>query len=1225
MNPTPSYGYFYQVGGSLPTDAPTYVRRSSDEDFYSCLKNGEFCYVLNSRQMGKSSLRVQTMKRLEDDGFACATIDITAIGTADITPEQWYAGIIDYLVESFNLYIDFELKTWWQENSLLSPVQHLGKFIETILLKRVEQNIIIFIDEIDSILSLPFNLDDFFALIRDCYNNRAFQGAYNRLTFALLGVSTPSDLIQDRRRTPFNIGRAIDLTGFELTEAEPLTKGLAALGNPQQLMQAVFNWTGGQPFLTQKVCRLLRNEAGKCGENPSILVEELVRGRIIENWEAQDEPDHLKTIRDRILLSFEKGKGRLLGLYQQILVSNGQGIGASDSPEQTQLRLTGLVVRRDGRLKIYNRIYESVFNLAWVEQELAKLRPYADAIDAWITSNYEDKSRLLRGQALQDALLWANNKSLSDEDNRFLRASQELDKREVTIALDAERQAKEILSAAQAKAELALEEEKQANQRLKEAQRKTQLQVSVGTGVLAVSIVGAVIALIVAGEARQQLYALTVTRLERDGVNVLQKFQGGGEIASLQLAIQAGQELKTLVKNKPSLADYPAYSPVLNLQQILLNIRERNQLQQFGVNSVTFSPDSKILASASDDKTIKLWDVETGKQVAFFTGHQDRVNSVAFSPDGKTLASASDDKTIKLWNVGSIKQNFRLSGNQRKVSSATPNLGEKTPVSAIRGKTTKAWNIPTGKQIASLRKHQGAVSSVAFSPDSKTLASASNDNTIKLWDVTTGKPIVSLSGHEDRVNSIAFSPNGKTLASGSQDNTIKLWDITTGRKIASLNGHQFRVLSVAFSPDGKTLASASWDSTIKLWNIATGRQIASLAGHQSFVFSVAFSPDGKTLASASQDKTIKLWNVATGKQIASLTGHQNVVICVTFSPDGKTLASASQDKTIKLWSVANNKQIPLLTGHKDKVNSVAFSPDSQTLASASNDNTIKLWNVATSKQTAFLVGHQDKVNSVAFSPDSTTLASGGSDKTIKLWNVVTGKQIASFNGHLLGVSEVIFSPDGKTLVSGSSDKTIKLWNVATGKQITSLNGHLFGVSGVAFSPNGKMLASASWNNIKLWNVVNGKEIASLTRHQDLVRSITFSPDSKTLASGSQDKTIKLWNVSTSKEITTLTGHQNSINSIAFSLDGKTLASGSSDKTIKLWNVVTSKEIATLTGHQNSVNSVTFSPDSITLASGSSDKNIKLWSLDLNNLLSWGCSYLKNYFVTYPDKKKDLCP
>src|SRR5262245_15214180 len=373
-------------------------------------------------------------------------------------------------------------------------------------------------------------------------------------------------------------------------------------------------------------------------------------------------------------------------------------------------------------------------------------------------------------------------------------------------------------------------------------------------------------------------------------------------------------------------------------------------------------------------------------------GHGEAVYSVAFSPDGKMLASGRPDRTVKLFDIGSGKElaNLKGYGNQYSTVAFSPD-GKR--LATGRGDAVKLWDAATGQELTTLKGHAGWwIASIAFSPDGKRLATAEYDRTVKLWDIGAGQEITSIKGHTDKVLSVTFSPDGRRLASGSEDRTVKLWDAATGQELTTLKGHGAGILSVAFSPDGKRLASGSSDRTVKLWDVGAGQEIATLRGHISPVQTLTFSPDGKTLASGGYDRTVKLWDVGAGRELTTFDGHGDSVFSVAFSPDGKSLASGSGDRTAKLWDVFTDQETTTLRGHGDSVFSVAFSPDGKRLASGSYDRSVKLWDAATGQEIATLKGHTDSVFSVTFSSDGKKLASGSGDSTVKLWDVGAGQE-----------------------------------------------------------------------------------------------------------------------------------------------------------------------------------------------------------------------------------------
>ncbi|MEL7037288.1 MAG: AAA-like domain-containing protein [Cyanobacteria bacterium J06592_8] len=1176
--------YRYQVGGSLKAADPSYVERQADSELYESLKNNEFCYILNSRQMGKSSLRVRIKHRLLQEGFCCAAIDITSIGSENTTPEQWYKGIASELWRGFNLLGTINFKQWWNEQEGISPVQRLSRFISEVILTEVKgEKVFIFVDEIDSILSLNFSIDDFFAFIRYCYNQRAENAAYNRLTFALFGVATPSNLIQDQKRTPFNIGKAIELNGFEFREAQPLAKGLESIYNSKAILKVILDWTGGQPFLTQKLCKFVLEskhqgewERPEVGQIPSVLnpqstpsfpdkntkpskstqqvfreakIAAIVQAQIIDNWESKDEPEHLKTIRNRLLAN-EKRAGRLLGLYQKILQQG--SIIADGSIEQIDLVLSGLVVKKHGKLRVYNRIYETVFNQAWIDQELAKRRPYSESIRAWIGSQSQDESRLLRGKALEDAQNWARGKSLSDVDYRFLAASQDLEKKQVQTALNTAQEANHILSEAQHK----------AKQTIKRG------LVGLGTlSILAVTLLGS--AFFLAVQAHQQKRQATRNQISALTLSSEALFKANQNFNALLESLKAAHSLKI---NKKITNIVLKTQVETNLQQTLDWVRETNRLEghQDSVMAVSFSPNGEEIVSGGRDGVIKVWQ-RNGKLLQTFKAHRDSIWSVNYSTDGQTIISASRDKTAKLWSR-------------------------------------------EGKLLAVLRGHQAWVVHAIFCRNVEEIATVSWDGTVKLWTVD-GRLIKTLTGHKGGVFDISFSPDNQLFATAGRDGTVQLWT-ADGYFVRSLEGHKDWVFSVRFSPDGQILATGSRDGEVKLWS-REGELLKTIPAHKAAVFRVEFLPDGQSLATASWDTTVKLWNL-NGEQLPLQFPHNDAVWGLGLSEDG-TLATAGEDRTVKLWNL-NNKHIKIFRRDDTAVRSVELSPNDKILATASMDMTVKLWSL-TGQKLQTLSNFDSTVRSVSFSPDNSMLATGSWGKTVQLWSV-NGQELRRFDGHEAAIWDVVFSPDGNQIASASEDKTVKLWSVDGDEEKTLV--HPAGVMTVSFSPDSKLIASGSEDNtIKVWTR-EGQLLQTFFGHSDWVIGVNFSADSQKIISVSQDGIIKQWNLA-GEELNSFQTLKGSLTSVGFSPNRTQIALAYREGTVKLWHFGR-EQVQTLQGHMSAVRDVSFSNDGQTLASSDASGQVILWNLErelsLDRLMQQGCSWVSDYIQTNPNVNRE---
>jgi WD40 repeat protein len=540
---------------------------------------------------------------------------------------------------------------------------------------------------------------------------------------------------------------------------------------------------------------------------------------------------------------------------------------------------------------------------------------------------------------------------------------------------------------------------------------------------------------------------------------------------------------------------------------------------QSALSDIAVSADGTWILSASEDKTLKIWDIQTGQSHATLVGHTQSVRACAVSPDGVWVVSGSVDNTLKVWDVKSGNEQATLAGHNADVMACAVSPDGNWIVSGGADKTIKVWDVISHAELLTMAGHLAQVNSVAISRDGLRIVSASGDKTLRVWESKRGTCQFTLTGHTSDVRGCAISPNGKWIASGSNDKTVRLWDAQTGEAHSTLSGHDHWVWSVAFSPDSRYLVSASADSTLKVWEVATGKEIGTLSGHAHDVVDCAFTPDGKTIVSAAVDKSIKLWETALVASAPNLPPGDCRACDVTR--DGSLIASA-HDTVLHLWDGATTQLLLTMTGHTANILDCAFTSDSKWIVTASEDKSMILWDTRKGNGHLKLIGHEGVIRTCAVSRDGRWLVSGSDDTTLKIWETATGNELHTLNEHHDSVRTCAISPNGAWLVSGSADRTLIIWDAKSGTVYNTLHGHTNWVRTCAVGPDSTWLVSGSADKtLIIWDASNATEKMRLVGHTGQVRACAIDPGGKRILSVGEDRMVKLWNVADGKLLTTL--------------------------------------------------------------------------------------------------------
>jgi WD40 repeat protein len=599
------------------------------------------------------------------------------------------------------------------------------------------------------------------------------------------------------------------------------------------------------------------------------------------------------------------------------------------------------------------------------------------------------------------------------------------------------------------------------------------------------------------------------------------------------------------------------------------------------VTAIAFSPDSKRIATAAGDGTVRFWDAATGESAGLSLPHRDAVAALAFSPDGRQVVAGCADGMAYRWDA-------------RTGAALPPALGHGTAIThalfdangrwciTVGGRSVHVWDAATGERKATL-SHASAVTAAALGGDGTTLLTGTKDGAGTLWSLPAGNRRELPTAHDSSITAVGLQPAGNLAATADDDGHLRLWDATTGMpERTERRRHGAAIVVCAFSPDGRQLLTASSDWRARVSLVADPKRAPHVLPHLAPISIATFSPDGNTVLTGSLDGRGQLWNAATGEPIANPLLFQAGVRFAAFSPDGRSVALAGDDQAVRVWRMGTAAPAVASFEYPEYIYAAAFSPDGKLLATGGEGDVlcpIRLWEASTGNPRHVLPGHARTVRSLKFSADSSKLASGGGDGIARIWDVATGADLQRTEVVPAWVSAVAFSPDGRVLLTGTKAGTVRLWDLVEHKVRAELPAHAGPVLGAAFSPDGaRWLTGSSDLTAHLGDTASSRLACAPLRHQGQVWSVAFSGDGSLALTGSDDRTVRVWDAATGQPSGAALVDAHMARLALFSPDGRMILKGGLRDDSRLWDQATRKPLGPPIAHSGGAIAATFTHD-----------------------------------------------